>query len=650
MANPILKGMDYQKLLTVFNRKTGWNDFFAEALDQRSRLGGNDTDFNSFYNEMRNTFNGFGSGSSSSGIGGSIKQSLFGGGGYLNFGGDRVFDGTSNFIIDAVNKSQKGGGNGQGEFGSIEKLLGFVLDRGGLKNVSGIWEHFKTVLKDEVLIYLEQQTQLYETINEQIGMSGELAGVFRDELMLASPDVIKWGVTFNEMSTSVGSLVRESGKFKLLSSDTIEEMALASKFTESMTDFVSMAPNFERVGLGIKDMSLLVEKMGLKSMTLGLNARETTSLVNTNLKQLNAYGFKDGVEGLNRMAQKAIEFRMNMDSVFTLAEKVWDPDKALDLVANLQIIGGAFGDLNDPIKLMYMATNNVEGLQDALIGAAKSLATYNSEQGRFEVIGVNLRRAKAYAEALGMSTQEVSQLAIAEMERAQAASELYKFNIPDEDKEFLTNLSQMKDGKMVIEIPQKLRDQLGIDDEQAQIAISDMKEDQVKFLLSQKEALEKMSMEEVAREQVSLMTNIEREVSRIRAYMRVNVGQEIADVLDKSLGVNQAKLSEDVSNLGNKVITNLGNAKDSFQQVVAEYFPQIQNGQIATEATSPNSVNNNQRVVMGTTSPPPVNSKTTTEVNVNIKTGDAYLDSLRRTLLNDPFLMEEYKKSFLNPN
>ena len=47
-----------------------------------------------------------------------------------------------------------------------------------------------------------------------------------------------------------------------------------------------------------------------------------------------------------------------------------------------------------------MATNNVEGLQDAIIGVAGSMATYNTEQGRFEITGINLRRAKDLANEL----------------------------------------------------------------------------------------------------------------------------------------------------------------------------------------------------------------------------------------------------------
>jgi hypothetical protein len=101
-----------------------------------------------------------------------------------------------------------------------------------------------------------------------------------------------------------------------------------------------------------------------------------------------------------------------------------------------------------------MATNNVEGLQDALIGATGGLALYNEEQGRFEITGINLRKAKAMADALGVSYQEFSKVAIAAAERSKAASDLAArgLTLTDSQREFITNISQMKGGKMTIEL------------------------------------------------------------------------------------------------------------------------------------------------------------------------------------------------------
>jgi hypothetical protein len=208
------------------------------------------------------------------------------------------------------------------------------------------------------------------------------------------------------------------------------------------------------VGISAENTIDSIEKGGESSLQLGLNARKVVKETADNISRINEFGFSKGVEGLNRMVQKSVEFRMNMNSVFKIAEDVFDPDKAINLSANLQAIGGAIGDFNNPLKIMYMATNNVEGLQDALIGVAGSLATYNKEQGKFELTGVNLRKARALAQELGIDYKELSNSAIASAERSAAATELMArgLDLKPEQKEFLTNISRMKGGRMVIDV------------------------------------------------------------------------------------------------------------------------------------------------------------------------------------------------------
>jgi len=265
---------------------------------------------------------------------------------------------------------------------------------------------------------------------------------------------------------------------------------------------------------------------------------------------LNEYGFENGVEGLSRMVQKSIEFRLNMSSVSSLAEKVWSPEGALELVSNMQVLGGAIGDLNDPLKMMYMATNDMEGLQDAIIGASKSLVTYNNEQGRFEVTGANLRRAKEMAKELGMNMKELTTTAVASMERTQAASDLMSqgLTMKKEDREFLTNLSQMKDGKMVIEVPKSLQEQF----EGTEIALENMSQKQADKLLLEKKHFESLSMNEIARSQVGFIENISRDVSFVAATMRIQTGKMGNDVA-AVLGYNPLEAAMEAKSLADSI-------------------------------------------------------------------------------------------------
>jgi hypothetical protein len=168
----------------------------------------------------------------------------------------------------------------------------------------------------------------------------------------------------------------------------------------------------------------------------------------------------------------------------------------------MQMLGGAVGDLNDPLKLMYMATNNVEGLQDAIIGAASSLAVYNTETKTFEITGANMRRGKEMAAQLGISYSEFAKGAKAAQERLLATDTLLArgFNIDDKEKEFLTNLSSMKDGEMQIVVPKSLQESLGKELGKNEVKLSELNSDQVEALKKYQDQLEEKTTAEMAQE------------------------------------------------------------------------------------------------------------------------------------------------------
>jgi hypothetical protein len=133
--------------------------------------------------------------------------------------------------------------------------------------------------------------------------------------------------------------------------------------------------------------------------------------------------------------------------------------------------------------------------------------------------------------------EELTTTAVAGMERTQAASDLMGrgFNMKDEDREFLTNLAQMKDGRMVIEVPENLQKVLG----GKEVALESLNKDQYDVLIEQKELLKDKTMPEIAREQVSLVENMNRDLSYIVALMRVQAGKQGEEVYKKLFpGVN----------------------------------------------------------------------------------------------------------------
>jgi hypothetical protein len=411
----------------------------------------------------------------------------------------------------------------------VVKELFKIVEKGGLDPIEAIKNGVELVYK-QALDQLTQEAQLRDQINTSTTLTGELSQGIRDDIKMSSVSAERYGFSMKDVGDLYTGLVDKSGKFSLINRQIMDEAAPVVKaFGTTMADLAGTLSEFEKVGVGTNETIKAINDAGIRSITLGMSGKKTVQDIQMNIGKLNEYGFKNGIQGLETMVRKSNEFRMSMDSVFSIAEKVYSPEGAIDMVANLQVLGGAIGDLNDPLKLMYMSTNNVEGLQDALIGAAGSLATYNQEQGKFEVTGVNLRRAKEMAQQMGISMGELNKISIAAAERTQAASALMLSNlkIEDSDKEFLTNISRMKDGEMKITVPESIAQKLGIP---VEVALDKLDQKTANALIKNKEDFEKLDSSEVAMRQLTETQRMSRDMSVVAAYYKVRAAQVLGGV------------------------------------------------------------------------------------------------------------------------
>ena len=513
--------------------------------------------------------------------------------------------------------------------GAINSLVGILSsEKKDVKgNEIGILKQLTNSITESafegVTDILDKEVKLRNDINSAIGISGQLSRDFRNEIMESLPTVESMGFSFDDLSRTIIKTMEQTGRFSLVNKETMEKMAITSRaFIGDMETSARLIRDFELLGIGNEDALENINKIGQSSLNIGLVSRKVVSEVQTNLGKINEYGFRNGIEGLTRMVQKSTEFRMSMDGAFKLADKVFSPEGAIELSANLQAIGGAIGDLNDPLKLMYLATNNVEELQDAIIGVAGSLATYNTEQGRFEITGINLRRARDLANELGISYNDLANGAIAAAERSSAAVDLLSsgLKLEDKEKEFLTNISRMEGGKMIIDIPESLASKLGI--KETRIALENLDQNTATALLENQKYFETLSPEEIAREQYTATQQLELSVREILTILKVRfasmarVPLEDVDTLIK--GISDYMNPSDKKSSTNSYLESITN---SGIELYKKYI---------NDAESLSSVKNKDKNI---------------NINQTISTRDVDGDALKRKLLNDPEV-QQYIKLF----
>ena len=103
------------------------------------------------------------------------------------------------------------------------------------------------------------------------------------------------------------------------------------------------------------------------------------------MNYMNQFTFQGGVEGLAKMAAQAVSLRINMDSTLNLANRLFDPENAIETAAAMQRLGATQSDLLDPLRLMDLAQNDPTELQNQIAEMSKQFVQLNKD-GNFEIM------------------------------------------------------------------------------------------------------------------------------------------------------------------------------------------------------------------------------------------------------------------------
>jgi hypothetical protein len=327
------------------------------------------------------------------------------------------------------------------------------------KSLSGLSNKQEKIAETLKLFALEDT--ITSDISSTIGMTNSQLREHVDYLNRAANEASAYGLTaydLNEVWTDTVELV---GRKLNIPEHVLTRSALLGKTLEGF-DAKSYMDAFDSVGLSMDsaigatdDTTTAIGRMIKTSRDLGAVSSSFMKNASENIKLMNKYGFERGYEGLARMVVKSDQLGLSMSDVSGLAEKFLDPEGAIDFAAKMQVIGGAAGDLTDPFKLMYMATNDLEGLQDAIIDTAAASATFNQETGEFGFSPEQRRQMRDQAKELDISYEDYSEMAIKAARSAEALSQLeFVGGMSEEDKELVASMATIgKDGAAKIKIP-----------------------------------------------------------------------------------------------------------------------------------------------------------------------------------------------------
>ena len=386
-----------------------------------------------------------------------------------------------------------GGGANTGPFGTPSGDGSFV-NRAGQAALNAVKpsefiEGLKTVEN--------QAKQVARTVFGQVGAASRS---IQKSLLESFKSTVDIGATLEDNVKIYSSISTALQRNAYLTNEQLESLVTLQRTTNLTAEEIgSMVTGFQDLGQGTDAAIEKTTKLAGVARSYGLNVSQFLKTTGDNLKLVNAYGFQNGVEGLGRMVARAQALRMDFTKITGLAADLLSPEKAIDLAAEMQILGGAVGDLADPFKLMYMAENDMEGLQNAVIDTAKSAVMFNEETGEFNITGVEMRRLRAQADALNMSYEDLASTAVKAAKEQRVMESLDFTGLDKNTKQLVANLAEIgPDGQISLNLP-------NLEEPIKDLSVLQDKSSEEYKALQKAQETSKLSERDIAEKQLSLL-------------------------------------------------------------------------------------------------------------------------------------------------
>lgn len=375
-------------------------------------------------------------------------------------------------------------------------LTGIKSDIGsGIDAATGPFLGLKTI-QDDVNALISDAQKLGNTMGLGRARADELKSTIADTI----PEMVKLGISTDEGMRMLAEIPTTLKTNTTVANETIIELGATSKATG--VDVGSLVKEFSLVGTQLSSVGDEMTNVANYAKSVGVNVQEVTKGVVNNLKNLNLFNFENGVQGLAKMQAQSAMLGVNMGKVFDKAEDLLNPENAIEFTSALQRLGVTSTELLDPLSAMDMALNDPAKLQDEMTKVAQQFTRLKADGTGFEILPGAKLQLREVAKTLGMNAEELANMAIKSSDLDMKLKQIRfpSFAASEEDRMLIANMSQMKDGKAVVQIT----DEKGTKQE---VAVEDLTADQLEKI-KEDQAKQAMSAEDIARSQLTVQEQI----------------------------------------------------------------------------------------------------------------------------------------------
>ncbi|MFA5207198.1 MAG: hypothetical protein WC428_00710 [Candidatus Paceibacterota bacterium] len=311
--------------------------------------------------------------------------------------------------------------------------------------------------------YLQEQDKTIKSTILSLGMSGAKATAMRTSFEDSAKFAARLGGTLSDIQLIQQGFADETGRARAMTASMVEDIILIGKGTGlGVEQATKLGAQFEFMGLDAKRSMDYVQGVVDTSERMGVNTTKVLKNISDNFKKLNTYSFTAGVKGMAKMAMDAEKMQVSMQDALSAADAAKGLEKAIDLAANLQVMGGEFAK-TDPFEWMYLARNEPEKLTTKISEMTRGLVTFKkNSEGVFEkfISPADRQRLESVAKSLGISNEEMIKITQRRADLDKMNKELAGTGLSDREKELVQGAAifNAKSGKFQVELAGSMKD------------------------------------------------------------------------------------------------------------------------------------------------------------------------------------------------
>jgi len=310
--------------------------------------------------------------------------------------------------------------------------------------------------------YLQDQDKIIKSTVLNLGMSQAKAVAMRDAFEKSAGYVTRLGGTIADIQNVMEGYADETGRARVMSAEMVKDITAIGKGTGlGVEQATKLGAQFELMGFDAKTTMEYVQGVVDTSERMGVNTTKVLKNINDNFKRLNTYTFQQGVKGFAQMAMYAEKFKIDINQALNAADVARSLEGAIDLTAQLQIMGGEFAK-TDPFEMLFLSRNDPAKFTEKIADMTKGVVSFRKmADGTFEkfISPADRDRLAAVAKSMGMEASELTQIAERQAEIQKMRQQMAGLGLSDEQKKLVEGAAifDAKSGKFQVQIGETMK-------------------------------------------------------------------------------------------------------------------------------------------------------------------------------------------------